>query len=113
MAEKGDSTHSDGSWVPEVVGFGLIGQWARKVEVEAFVLAGFWTVVGLGAIVGFPLVNAFSTVFAFWAGAVFRAAEGFLVVVVVFAGEVGVLSGVRAFPFLGSTPSRSRDLSCG
>ena len=107
MAEKGDSTHPDGSWVPEVVGFGLIGLWARKVEVE---LAGFWTVVG------FPLVNAFSTVFAFWAGAVFRAAEGFLVVVVVFAGEVVVLSGVRAFPgvdaFLGSTPSRSRDLSC-
>ena len=68
MAEKGDSTHPDGSWVPEVVGFGLIGLWARKVEVE---LAGFWTVVG------FPLVNAFSTVFAFWAGAVFRAALGF------------------------------------
>lgn len=25
MAEKGDSTHPEGSWVPEVVGFGLIG----------------------------------------------------------------------------------------
>lgn len=80
-------------------------------------LVGVWTVVNLRTIVGFPLVDALSTVFAFWVGAVFRAAEGFLAVVVVFAGEVGVLSGVHVFPgidaFLESTPSRSRDLSRG
>ena len=93
MTEKDGNTYPDGSWVPEVVGFGLIGLEARKVDVEALVLVGFWTVEDLGAIVGFPLVDAFSTAFAFWACAVFRAAEGFLVVVVVFAGVEEVLSG--------------------